>query len=125
MQPQAPKHKGDTEAVTLLKNYSYKEIKPIVPELLTWLQDLNWPVAGPMALYLQTIAVHITDDIITVLKGKDEVWKYWLVLVFGTNATTPIAPKLLTEFKRIARQPTPEEVAEEIQDLALEIIKCT
>ena len=125
MQPPLPKHKGDLEAIALLKNYSYQDIKPIVPELLTWLQDLNWPVAGPLALYLQSIAEYIADDIIVILKGNDEVWKYWLLLVFGANATTPIAPKLLAEFKRIATQPTPEEVTEEIQDLALEIIKGT
>ncbi|MEP0214397.1 MAG: DUF5071 domain-containing protein [Cellulophaga sp.] len=123
MQPQLPKHKGDTEAVANLKDYSYKQVKPIVPELLTWLQDLNWPVADPIALYLQSIAEYITDDIIAILKSKDEVWKYWLVLVFGTNATAPIAPKLLAEFKRIATQPTKAEIAEETQDLALEVIK--
>ncbi|PKB42061.1 uncharacterized protein DUF5071 [Cellulophaga sp. RHA19] len=123
MQPQLPKHKGDTEAVANLKDYSYKQVKPIVPELLTWLQDLNWPIAGPIALYLQSIAEYITDDIIAILRGQDEVWKYWLVLVFGTNATAPIAPKLLAEFKRIATQPTKAEIAEETQDLALEVIK--
>ncbi|WBU88114.1 DUF5071 domain-containing protein [Cellulophaga omnivescoria] len=123
MQPQLPKHKGDTAAVANLNNYSYKQVKPIVPELLTWLQDLNWPVAGPIALYLQSITEHITDDIIVILKGKDEVWKYWLVLVFGTNATAPITPKLMAEFKRIATQPTKAEIAEETQELALEVIK--
>lgn len=123
MQPQLPKHKGNLEAITDLKNYSYEQVKPIVPELLTWLQDLNWPVAGPIALYLQSIAKHITDDIIAILRGQDEVWKYWLVLVFGTNATAPIDPKLLAEFKRIATQPTKAEIAKETQELALEVIK--
>lgn len=122
MQSPLPKHKGDLEAIANLKSYTHQQVKPIVPELLTWLQDLNWPVAGPIALHLQSIAEHITDDIISIIKGQDEVWKYWLVLVFGTNATAPIAPKLLAEFKRIATQPTKAEIAEEIQELALEVI---
>jgi len=40
------------ETAEKLSGYSYDEIKPIVPELLTWIQDMNWPVARPVADYL-------------------------------------------------------------------------
>ncbi len=118
-----PKNKGDIETAERLKNYSYEEIKTIVPELLTWIQDMNWPVAGPVSNYLESISEYLTDDIIKILNGNDDVWKYWCVSVFGLNAIKPIDPKLMTEFKRIATNPTQKEVYEEIHELTLEFIK--
>ncbi|WP_178075963.1 DUF5071 domain-containing protein [Paenibacillus oralis] len=40
-----PKHKQDYERVEQLKTKTLEEIKPILPELLEWLQDMNWPIA--------------------------------------------------------------------------------
>ena len=117
-----PKHKADIETVKKLKDYSYQEIKDIVPELLVWIQDMNWPVAGLVADYLESISGHITDDIVKVLKGDDEIWKYWCISIFGINSTRPIAPKLMNEFERIANNPTEKEVLEEVQELAKEFV---
>ena len=46
-----PKNKGDIRTEKRLKNYSYEEIEAMVPELLVWIQNMNWPVAGPVADY--------------------------------------------------------------------------
>ncbi len=118
-----PKDKGDIKTAENLKNYSFEEVKNIAPELLNWIKDMNWPVAGPVANYLESIAEYLTDDIIKILKGDDNVWKYWCVSVFGLNATKPIDPKLMTEFKRIATNPTQGEILEEVRELALEFVK--
>ena len=84
---------------------------------------MNWPVARSIADYLQSIAEHLTEDIINILDGDDDVWKCWCVSVFGLNATKPIDPKLMTEFRRIALNPTQGEVEEEVQELALEFVE--
>jgi hypothetical protein len=118
-----PNDKGDIKTAEKLKSYSYSEVKNIVTELLTWIQDINWPVAGPVSDYLQSISEYITDDIIKILNGNDDVWKYWCVSIFGLNAVKPIDPKLMMEFKRIAINPTKNEILEEVQQLTLEVLK--
>ncbi|MEK6153122.1 DUF5071 domain-containing protein [Flavobacteriaceae bacterium 3-367] len=117
-----PTDKGDVETAKKLKNYSYEELRPIIPLLLEWIQDMNWPVAGPVADYLASISEHLTDNIIGILKGRDDVWKYWCVKVFGIDAIKPIDPKLWKEFNRIATNPSPQEIAEEVHELAVELM---
>jgi len=117
-----PKDKGDVETANRLKNYSYQEIKTIVPELLEWIQDLNWPVAGPVADYLESISEYLTEEIIEILRGNDEMWKYWCVFIFGIHATKTIDPKLMQEFLRIANKPTEQEILAEVYELAQELI---
>ncbi|QHT69145.1 DUF5071 domain-containing protein [Rhodocytophaga rosea] len=117
-----PKNKTDIEAVEKLYQYSYQEIKPIVPQLLEWLQDINWPVATPMADYLLTMSDYLTDDIIAILRGKDEVWKYWCLYAFGINTIKPIEPRLLQEIEQIAYFPTQGEKEEEVQEVASKIM---
>lgn len=117
-----PKDKLDLEAVERLKCHSYEQIKVIVPELLEWIQDLNWPVAKPLAVFLESISEHLTEDILEILRGKDEVWKYWCIIVFGVNTSKPINEKLILEFSRIAKNPTKNEIEEEVNLVALEAI---
>ena len=71
-----PKHKSDIETANKLPNYTYEELKPIIPELFTWIQDMNWPVSHPIANYLISISEHLTDNIIAILNSNDTVWKY-------------------------------------------------
>lgn len=116
-----PKHKSDLETANKLAQYSYKEIAEIVPELLEWIQDCNWPVAGPVGDYLISISEDLTKDIIKILKGDDQVWKYWCVRLFGFG-NSQIEPDLLNEFRRIADNPTKGEVTEEVFEEARELI---
>ncbi|MGX1928025.1 DUF5071 domain-containing protein [Flagellimonas sp. 2504JD4-2] len=117
-----PKNKGDIETANKLKNYSYQEVKEIIPELLEWIQDLNWPVAKPVADYLTSISEHLTNDIIAVLRGTDEVWKYWCITIFGIHTNKSIDPMLIQEFERIANHPTENEILEEVHELAQETV---
>ena len=73
-----PKDKCDDEAVDHLNTLSSSEIQLLIPDLLTWLQDINWPIAMPIANMLlkqktQKLAV---EPVRGILRGKDEVWKY-------------------------------------------------
>jgi hypothetical protein len=115
-----PKDKADTETADRLKNYSYSEVKDIIPDLLVWLQDMNWPVARPVAEYLKTFTDNISSEIIKILQGDDEVWKYWIIANFGPLTKNQ---EVLTEIKRIAVNPTKTEVMEEIDEMAREILE--
>lgn len=63
-----PKHKHDHDAVSVLKDLSFEQIKPIVPALLEWLQDANWPIAGPIANVLEPFVDRIIPEIIKIQK---------------------------------------------------------
>jgi hypothetical protein len=117
-----PKDKFDIETADKLSKYSYDEIKPIVPELLTWIQDMNWPVARPVSEYLQVISDHLTEDIIEILRGPDDVWKYWSLHVFGLWTTKPLDNRIIQELKRIIANPTKGEIEDGVQEVAQKII---
>jgi hypothetical protein len=115
-----PKDKHDIERAENLKNYSYLELKSIIPELLEWLQDCNWPVAKPVSEYLVSINGNITQEILNILKTNDQIWKYWIISIFGriTNDTF-----IREEIILIATNPTKDESLEYVDEIANEIIK--
>jgi hypothetical protein len=114
-----PKHKFDEEVIIELKKLSFEQLRPIIPELLEWLQDWNWPIARPVADILIPFVDRLTPDILKILKTDDTMWKYWVlnVLVFDTNDAL-----LLSEIERIAKNPTRGEIEDEVSSLAIEIL---
>ncbi|MEL6252263.1 MAG: DUF5071 domain-containing protein [Bacteroidota bacterium] len=118
-----PKDKGDVETAQKLFSYTYEEIRSIVPDLLGWIQDMNWPVARPVSEYLESISEDITEEILVILQGDDDIWKYWRIHVFGLWSKKEIHLLLLKEIKRIAESPTESETKEEVQEVALELLQ--
>ncbi|AEW03054.1 hypothetical protein A4D02_03400 [Niastella koreensis] len=74
-----PQHKDDQKVIESLKQLSFEEIKPIIPDLLEWLQDINWPIAGPVADILEPFSDSIVPDIIKILRTNDGLWKLWIL----------------------------------------------
>lgn len=118
-----PADKGDVETARLLFSYSYEDVQSIIPELLEWIQDMNWPVARPVADYLESILAHITTEILEILRGNDDIWKYWCIHVFGLWTEKEIAPELLVEIKRIVENPTETEIEEEVAEVGKEVLQ--
>lgn len=115
-----PKNKGDLSTAEILTNYSYEELKEIIPNLLEWLQDMNWPVAKPVSEYLESINDKITTELLSILKSNDdEVWKYWIITIFGPITQSPI---IKNEIIRIATSPTENEIIEELHQVAKGIV---
>jgi hypothetical protein len=115
-----PKNKGDLSTAEILTNYSYEELKEIIPNLLEWLQDMNWPVAKPVSEYLESINDKITTELLSILKSNDdEVWKYWIITIFGPITQSPI---IKNEIIRIATSPTENEIIEEVHQVAKGIV---
>ena len=115
-----PKDKFDITTAEKLNNYSYEEIQSIIPSLLEWLQDKNWPVAKPISEFLISINEQITNEILDVFKTNDEIWKYWMISTFGPVTQNNEIKK---EIERIAKRPTNNERLEELDELSLEIMK--
>lgn len=113
-----PKDKFDLEAVEKLTQYSFKDIQPIVPDLLEWLQDINWPVSNSIVEFLIPFSEEIAPEILKILKGKDEIWKYWILTTFGKNIKNEL---VLHEINRIAKNPTQDKIDEGVDEIANEI----
>lgn len=110
-----PKDKFDFETVEKLKNYSFDEIKPIIPNLLEWLQDGNWPISKPVGELLLPFTEKISPEIAQILQGHDSVWKYWILQTFGKISDNELVQ---SEIERILKSPTKDEIAEGIFEMA-------
>ncbi|WP_239616865.1 DUF5071 domain-containing protein [Cohnella mopanensis] len=67
-------------AAEVIVRLGYPRVNVILPGLLVWLQDLNWPGAMRIADFLSEIGDPIVPHVRDVLKKhkEDEVWIYWL-----------------------------------------------
>ena len=111
-----PKDKADMAAVTALRATPRADLVPLIPELLTWLADMNWPVARPISEILSGFGLELVEPIREILKSNDEVWKYWIVY-FLADTGPEVFASLEPDVRRVAERPTNEEVSEEV-DLA-------
>ncbi len=118
-----PKNKFDNSTIEKLKELSDEEIESILPELLKWIQDINWPVANEilpvLALHQEKLAIYI----LKVLNGKDEIWKYWIIEkllpLFIDKNLIPLIPTI----EKIAETPTSTEYFEDVNEVAKEFLK--
>jgi len=117
-----PKDKSDVEFINELAKHDIQEVKSVVPELLTWLQDYNWPAAEHVADYLAKYSNDIEDEILSVLKGSDDVWKYWVVFTLVLHSKVEPNEAIMEEVRRIANTPTASEKVEEVDEIAQEAI---
>lgn len=114
-----PKHKFDQKVIGRLKTLSFEQLKPIIPDLLEWLQDMNWPIARPIADILKPFADRLTPEIIKILKTDDGMWKLWVLINLARNTTDPL---LLKEIERIAKFPFRYEIEDEVNLEAIAIL---
>jgi len=114
-----PKHKDDQKVIKPLKKLSFEQLKPIIPQLLEWLQDMNWPIARPVADILEPFADRITSELIEILRTNDGMWKYWILLNLAKNTQDAL---LLKEIERIAKFPSEDEIYDEVNLIAISIL---
>ncbi|WP_260393543.1 DUF5071 domain-containing protein [Riemerella anatipestifer] len=92
----------------------------MVNDLRYCLVDINWPIVVPVSNYLLKYTDKITDEIIVILKTDDEVWRYWLIKVFGEKTTDE---KLKQEIIRLAFNANESEKRGEVDIICQDIIE--
>ena len=117
------KHDMDFDKITDFYWYDYQELKPIIPELLTWLQDYNWPVATPIARHLQKMLPDILPELMPILEGNDSTWKYWILQIFFIETKSEYWKKIQATIEQLAFNPSENDKKDEVNLLALEILK--
>jgi 1-acyl-sn-glycerol-3-phosphate acyltransferase len=117
-----PRDKFDLEAVQRARAAGYPAIEPVLPVLLEWVQDLNWPVAREIAPFLVEVGAPIVPLILEVLRGDDSIWKYSVLTEIVRHLDKKAQKPLLEECLRMVETPTASEKAEEADLAAREIL---
>ena len=119
-----PIDKMDTEAASKVVALGFPGVEPVLPQLLEWLQDMNWPVAQVFQPFLASIGAPLAPHIRAVLATDDDVWKYWLIQGVVVNSAE-LAHALKPELERLAHSPTDGETAEGVSEVSAQIINET
>lgn len=120
-----PNNKYDISTMDKLRQLTDEEIAPILPALLAWIQDMNWPVARVVLPVLALHQASLVPHILSVLSPEktDEIWKYWIIIsllpLFSDENRKPILPYI----ERIAVSPTENERLEEVDGVALAFLQ--
>ncbi len=116
-----PIDKFDVEQAMALVSTGYPTVAPILPDILEWLQDGNWPVAKVLAPFLASIGAPLAEEIRRILQTQDHLWKYWVLLRVVAHS-----PKLITtlypELLKIAESNPVDEDEKEVKAIAREIL---
>jgi hypothetical protein len=117
-----PRDKHDVKAIRKLSEFSDAELKEIIPELMEWLQDGNWPISKPVEDLLLRFGEELIPHIHNVFETKDSTWEYFMLV--GLISRLPITYLVLlqTDFERILKFPTPCEVLEELDEIIIELM---
>ena len=109
-----PHDKFDYATCKKLHAASDAQIKPYLPELLEWLQDMNWPVAAKVLSRIQSMDADLTDPVRKILTGTDSIWKYWILVSLLPQTHKSVVIALTPELQNLAANATKDEQAEEV-----------
>lgn len=119
-----PKNKYDLNGIEALKTLSDEEILPVIPELLAWMRDLNWPVAKEMPALLVLHQKVIIPYIIEIFQPEQLEcdWKTYIIWVLLPLLDEEHLPVLKPYLERIIENPTEGEIMEETNIAAEEFL---
>ena len=118
-----PKDKHDISNINKLYNLSDEEMKPIVYNLLEWIQDYNWPVAQELVPLLKEREDIIFPYMSDILRGDDFMWKYWIMDLIIPDFSFEYKNALKDDILLLINDPDIDEDTESIREIAKECYK--
>lgn len=71
-----PSNKDDVAAVDSLIALGYPSIEPILPDVLKWIRQPDWPVAPPLSKFLLSLGPSLLPHIHKIFSSpRDDAWK--------------------------------------------------
>ncbi|MFJ7406995.1 MULTISPECIES: DUF5071 domain-containing protein [unclassified Lysinibacillus] len=118
-----PRNKHDVDKVEEIKKLDRNILVSLLPELLVFTQDMNWPVALGVLEILLTFPKEIVPHVQAVLSSDDDSWKWFILhfLVFELPLESRVQFK--EYLTRVAETPTEVELAEELDEIAKGILE--
>lgn len=118
-----PKDKHDISNINKLYNLSDEEMKPIVYNLLEWIQDYNWPVAQELVPLLKEREDIIFPYMSDILRGDDFMWKYWIMDLIIPDFSIEHKNALKNDILVLINDHDIDEDTESIREIAEECYK--
>jgi len=116
-----PATKFETQKAARLAAVGYPGVEPVMPEILAWLQDPNWPVARIFQPFAASIGAPLAPHVRSILKTDDGCWKH-SVLLGVVAESLELAACLRPDLERLARSPTADESKERVDVVASAIL---
>jgi hypothetical protein len=114
-----PTDKHDsTNALTHLATLPSIELKPLIPHLLYWLQDANWPIFSSVRELLLQHSEIAVEPVRAVLRGDDGEWLKNCLESIVLRMPRRCQLMLREEIERVARSPTDDEKEWEAEVIA-------
>ncbi len=117
-----PTHKSDLQTCHDLERATDSEVVEVIPELLKWVQDINWPVAQLVIARIRTFKEPIINPILEILESEDNVWKYHIIEHLLHKVDNSVLNQLKSTIERIADNPTDLEKSEEVHLVARNLL---
>ncbi|MDP2370021.1 DUF5071 domain-containing protein [Rhodoferax sp.] len=115
-----PSTKLEVDKARKLVALGYPVVAPALAEMLEWVEDPSWPVAGIFLPFLAGIGAPLAPHVRYVLQTQDEQWKR-VVLGDIVGASKALAQALAVDLHRLKDSPTAAEQAEGLDVLADEL----
>ena len=118
-----PRHKDDVRRIKELSKTEYPFYKPILSDLFKWIQDINWPVAREIVPLLITAGEDVVPHVKLILNSSDAIWKRWTLSYVMEAMSSKVIGQIKSELERIVQYPSNDEVAEEVDVLAKQLLE--
>lgn len=107
----------------MIKKMDRAQVLPLLPGLLEWIQDMNWPVARGVLELLLTFPKEIVPHVQDVLTSSDDdSWKYFILIHLVNYLPLESRMQFKEYLTRVAEAPTESELYEELNEIAKEIL---
>ena len=117
-----PKDKFDIENAALLRNLGYPTIRPIMRQLLEWLQDMNWPVAQFIAPWILTIGVELYPYFEEIFQSNDSLWKNWVLTALIDEMPIEMAQRFSPLLQQLSQSQNEFDITEGVPEIAKAIL---
>jgi len=117
-----PRDKFDLERAQAAIAAGYPAVAPILPELLSWIEDMNWPIAEVIAPFLASIGEPLAPHIERAFETDDDVWKDW-ILCYVIGESPQLAHIFRGQLERFAWFPTHSERDASVEEYARNVLR--
>lgn len=117
-----PADKFDLNALARARSVGFPELNPVLPELLIWLQDPNWPLAQDCALLLSKAGLELVPHLSAIFASDDNLWKWTILATLCPLLNFEVISALKLDLERLCLAPTHGERLEEVDVAASEIL---
>jgi Domain of unknown function (DUF5071) len=117
-----PAHKHDLERAQAAVAAGYPAVASVLDDLLTWIQDINWPVARVLVPLLAGVGLPLAPYVQRILSSGDHVWKY-NVIKFIIAESKVLRQEFDAELRRLVASPTEIERKEELPEVARDALR--